>query len=241
MTDRQNRFYLALEERFRGSPSLILERQRVWLPLIQRSRAHVSANPSACFLDIGCGRGEWLTLLRDQGVACKGLDMNPEMVALCRQAGHDAICADALTYLRSLPDQSLSGVSAFHVVEHLDHETALDLLAEIHRCVIDAGVVIFETPNPENLRTATLNFYIDPTHLRPIPPVLLQFMFEFSGFNGNEIVRLNPEGSHKKRWRLARILSRSLMRRYKQAQDYAVVGVKGPVPADLLPAIRAVT
>lgn len=240
MSERLDRFYVALEERFRGSSALIRERQTAFVPLFKRCQAiSRSCHQGQDFpvLDIGCGRGEWLDLLRSNEVPCRGVDMNRDMVSICLHSGHQAICADALSLLASTASESLLGVTAFHVIEHLPPSTAIDLLADIHRCLVPGGLVLFETPNPENIKTATHSFWIDPTHLKPIPPVLLQFMFEFSGFKGNEIVRLNSVESERRRMRFASSASRFMMREFLRAQDYAVVGVKGTPPAGLLPAV----
>lgn len=239
MSNKLEEFYVALEDRFRGGADLIRERQQVYVPVVQRSiRAALasSATLDAVFLDIGCGRGEWLSLLRDHQIPCRGVDMNAEMVRICQRSGHDAVCANALEYLKTLPDGSLLGVSAFHVVEHLDLQTSLDLLTEIHRCLMDGGIAFFETPNPENLRVASHTFYIDPTHTKPVPPQLLAFMFEFSGFLGNEIVRLHPTKDFQTRWPMVGATG-FMMHHFCTAQDYAVVGVKGAVPPGLLPAV----
>lgn len=242
MSTRFDRFYVALEDRFRGSPEIIRTRQSIFIPLFQRCResalrSNASANDTAQVLDIGCGRGEWLSLLREHGIPARGVDVNADMVGICAQRGLQAQCADALEQLRAAPDGSLLGVTAFHVVEHLPTETALDLLAEAHRCLCPGGVVLFETPNPENICTATHDFHVDPTHKSPIPPILLQFMFEFSGFEANEIVRLHPPMKSRRRRLFASAASRFLLRHFEGPRDYAVVGIKGPVTQGLLPAI----
>ena len=240
MSERFDRFYLALENRVRGSTDHIRQGQSVFLPVFRRCHSAVIENSlDACppVLDIGCGRGEWLDLLKDAAIPCQGLDMNRDMAALCVERGHQAIQGNALDVLKTLPDASLLGVTAFHVVEHISPESALELLAEIYRCLVPGGIALFETPNPENIRTATHHFFLDPTHLRPIPPMLLQFMFEFSGFTGNEIVRLRPVRDKAFRSRLASPASRFMMRHFLKEQDYAVIGVKGPVPPGLLPAV----
>ena len=240
------RFYIALEDRFRGSPDLIRERQKFYLPLVKRSirLSHRNVHPEAFFLDIGCGRGEWLTLLKQEGISSVGVDTNGEMVATSKQKGLDAHCCDALEYLRGLPDESLLGASAFHVIEHVDLETGLNLLSELLRCLIPGGIAFFETPNTENFRVSTHNFFIDPTHTKPIPPILLQFMFEHTGFQGNEIVRLHPADDFQSKWALDGLASKIpladatlfMLQHFCAAQDYAVIGVKGQPMVGLLPA-----
>lgn len=248
MKNNIDEFYVALEDRFRGSADSIRQRQMVYIPLVQRAHenAPTSLRENAVFLDIGCGRGEWLSLLKEHAIPSRGVDMNESMVNICIKSGHRVECGDALTLLRQLPDNSLFGVSAFHVIEHVNLDTGLGLLTEIQRCLIPGGVAFFETPNPENLRVSGHNFYIDPTHSKPIPPPLLQFMFEYCGFQGNEIVRLQPTDDFQSKWAMKGIpamlpfadSTQFMMQYFCAAQDYSVVGVKGTPPAGLLPVIQ---
>lgn len=245
MGTKIDRFYLALEDRFRGSPEIIRDRQKFYLPLVKRSiqLSKLDLPSNAVFLDIGCGRGEWLSLLKSESIPSLGVDTNGEMVDTSKQKGLNAHCCNALEYLKGLPDHSLLGASAFHVIEHVDLETGLGLLSELLRCLLPGGIVFFETPNPENLRVSTHNFFIDPTHTKPIPPILLQFMFEHTGFQGNEIVRLHPPGDFQSKWALDGLASKIpfsdatqfMLQHFCAPQDYAVVGVKGQPAAGLLP------
>lgn len=180
-------FYRALEDRYRGSRELIKNRLKVYIPFILPL---LKNNPSAEALDLGCGRGEWLEVLNDVGFKSKGIDLDLGMLDACVKLGLDVKQGDALTYLSLVPDSSLNVVSAFHVVEHISFEQLRLLADEALRVLKPGGLLILETPNPENIVVATRNFYLDPTHERPIPPLLLAFVAEYAGFARVKTLRL---------------------------------------------------
>lgn len=179
-------FYLDLERRFRGTADEIAARAQPYLDLLL-------ANPAAHspVLDIGSGRGEWLGLLAQENLPASGVDLNPINGDYCRSRGLAVSTGDALAHLASLPPASLGTVTAFHLVEHLPFPTLLALTDEILRVLKPGGLLIYETPNPENVLVATRSFWIDPTHLRPLPPDLLQFLVLQRGFADSEIRRLH--------------------------------------------------
>lgn len=183
-------FYRALEDKFRGSRELIAARLRVYLPLVQPLAA---AHPALKAFDLGCGRGEWLELLAEQGIAAYGMDLDAGMLAACQARGLQVSQGDALAHLQTLPAQSLLLISAFHVVEHLVLADLQRLLAEAQRVLVPDGLLILETPNPENLLVGSAHFYIDPTHQRPLPSQLLAFLAEHHGFGRVEVLRLQHE------------------------------------------------
>ncbi|MBV9276666.1 MAG: class I SAM-dependent methyltransferase [Candidatus Eremiobacteraeota bacterium] len=180
-------FYLAFEDRFRGSAEDIAQRLSVYLP-------YLSPIPEAQkpIVDIGCGRGEWLELLKANGYAALGVDMDSAMIAHCRKSGLDVVEGDALDYLRSLEPDSVRGVSAFHLVEHVPFAVTLELLREIRRVLTAGGMAIIETPNPHNILVGACHFYNDPTHLRPIPSPLLSFAAEYCGLSSPQVLFLHP-------------------------------------------------
>ena len=182
-----DQFYRAFEEKFRGPRGLIQQRLEVYLPFVQPVCA---AYPEALVFDLGCGRGEWLELLQKNSIAAMGVDLDTGMLAACQQINLKVQCQDALESLKQLQDGSASVVSAFHLVEHLPFDRVKDLVAECHRVLKPGGLLIMETPNPENFMVATHNFYLDPTHLRPIPPDLLAFVPEYLGYESVKILRL---------------------------------------------------
>jgi SAM-dependent methyltransferase len=166
----------------------------VYLPFVQPVCA---AYPEALVLDLGCGRGEWLELLQKNSIAAMGVDLDTGMLAACQQINLKVQCQDALESLKQLQDGSASVVSAFHLVEHLPFDRVKDLVAECHRVLKPGGLLIMETPNPENFMVATHNFYLDPTHLRPIPPDLLAFVPEYLGYEPVKILRLQETAGVK--------------------------------------------
>ena len=154
----------------------------------KRHRRHIPRFAGcADVLDIGCGRGEFLESAREAGIAARGIDQNAECVALCRSKGLAAETADLFTFLDATENRSLAGVFCAHVVEHLD-PLSLPILIELLSCKLQTGgVLVIETPNPENAETMARHFWIDPTHTRPVPVALLRFYLEESGFGQVEL------------------------------------------------------
>lgn len=173
-------FYRAFEDRYRGSRELITHRLQAYRPFIEPLK---SLYPECTALDVGCGRGEWLELLQSMGVQAKGVDLDEGMLKACHDIGLQVEQGDALVYLARLPAESQVIVSAFHVVEHIDFDQLQLLTREALRVLKPGGLLILETPNPENLLVATKNFYLDPSHQRPIPSELLSFVVEHAGFS----------------------------------------------------------
>lgn len=182
-------FYARLEERFRGSRNDIKARQSIYLPYVQAAMAEAGAGR---VVDLGCGRGEWLEVMRDAGFDATGVDANEVFVATCTAAGLRVVDAEAVGYLGTLEDASVAVVSAFHLIEHLPLEALVRLLDEAHRVLRPGGRLILETPNPENLVVGACNFYLDPTHRHPLPPKLTQFVLEARGYGRIEVVPLHP-------------------------------------------------
>ncbi|HEV7817278.1 MAG TPA: class I SAM-dependent methyltransferase [Janthinobacterium sp.] len=182
-------FYRAFEDRYRGSREVIKARLRAYAGFI----APLAADTPAAALDLGCGRGEWLELLGESGFAARGVDLDDGMLAACRERGLDVLRADALSSLRALPDASQALVSAFHLVEHIPFDAVQELIREALRVLRPGGLLIMETPNPENLTVGASSFYLDPSHERPIPPALLDFVAGFHGFARHTVVRLQEQ------------------------------------------------
>ncbi len=188
---RDSDFYRAFEDKHRGSRALIKSRLMAYLSFLQPL---LTLYPEPEALDLGCGRGEWLELLTEQGFAARGVDLDDGMLAACYELGLPATNQDAIAALNACADDSLAVVSAFHVVEHIPFETLRTLVHEAFRVLKPGGLLILETPNPENLTVGATNFYLDPTHQRPIPPLLLSYLPEYVGFYRTKIVRLQePE------------------------------------------------
>lgn len=186
---RLDSLYEAFEEQYRGTRADIKQRLAVYL---DRMKLAGAGRPEAPIVDIGCGRGEWLELMKENGLAAYGIDVNCMMVARTVSLGLDARNADLIEHLRSLADQSRSAVTAFHIVEHLPFSVLIDFLDEALRVLESGGILILETPNPENMRVGATTFYCDPTHRNPIPPDPLRTIVEHRGFTDTEILRLHP-------------------------------------------------
>lgn len=182
-------FYLAFENHFRGSREDIQSRVGVYLPIMRQAGAGI---PEAPVADLGCGRGEWLQVLRDSGLAARGVDLNRAAVGLCRELGLDVVEQDVIEYLRGLPDNSLGAITGIQFIEHLPFELLVELFDQALRTLRPGGVAIFETPNPENLLVGAFTFWYDPTHVHPLPPEGMRFLAQARGFAAVEIVRLHP-------------------------------------------------
>jgi O-antigen chain-terminating methyltransferase len=178
--------YLELERRYRGTEEEIRERIAAYLPWLTKLPEGVPV------LDLGCGRGETLALLRDHGIAARGVDSSARMVALCRERGLEATEGDLFATLEGLAEASLGAVVSFHVIEHLPG-AALDRLVRLaYRALKPGGVLILETPNPLSMVVAARNFWLDPTHIRPVHPDSLKLMYELAGFDPVERLDLRP-------------------------------------------------
>jgi O-antigen chain-terminating methyltransferase len=143
-------------------------------------------------LDLGCGRGEFLEMMRDLGVPAKGIDLSDESIALCRHKGLDAEKADLFAYLENLPESSLDGIFCSQVVEHIAPDRLPDMIRLAVTRLERGGVLAIETPNPECLAIFATHFYLDPTHHRPVPHPLLAFYLEEYGVGNIEVRRLSP-------------------------------------------------
>ena len=176
--------YLELERRYRGTEEEIRER-------IAAYRSYLQGVPGPV-LDLGCGRGEALALLRDWGLAGRGVDSSARMVQLCRDRGLEAEVGDLFGFLAAVPEGSLGGVVSFHVIEHLPGGELDRLVRLAWRALRPGGALILETPNPLSMVVAARNFWLDPTHVRPVHPESLKLMYELAGFDPVERLDLRP-------------------------------------------------
>jgi len=206
--------YARFAERFRGSEDYVKAGQQIYLPYFAGCRN---------VLDIGCGRGEFLKMMRDAGVPARGIDLSQESVAACRLAGLDAEVADAFPYLAALPEGSLDGIFCAQVVEHLPPERLPELIRGCASRLAPGGVIAIETPNPECLAIFATHFYLDPTHTRPVPHPLLIFYLEEFGVGNIEVRRLSPA---RESMPALDSLPEHFRDAFFGALDYAVIGRK---------------
>jgi O-antigen chain-terminating methyltransferase len=216
--------YLAFENQFRGTREEIRERLLEYVPRIREAGAGVEGRE---VLDIGCGRGEWLEIMTDEHLVAKGLDLNHVLVQECQKKGFSVTEQDALSYLRSLPDNSLGAITSFHLIEHLSFDDRIALFDESVRVLKSGGVALFETPNPRNLLVGGCNFWADPTHLRPLYPETHQVLMESRGFCQGAVLCLQPhEGEQRLPEEEAPQLASRLNEVFSCARDYTIVGYK---------------
>jgi O-antigen chain-terminating methyltransferase len=179
--------YSMLEDRFRGNPADIKARQLSYIPLVEST---VSADHP--LLDIGCGRGEWLSALQEHGLAAMGVEPNVAFVEECRAEGLPVEKGFVPEYLSGLRDNSLGAVTMFQVAEHLPLQTLLSVFRETQRVLRPSGVIIVEFPNIRTLMVGATTFWIDPTHNRPLHPQLAEFLLEMSGFTIMPAIHSHP-------------------------------------------------
>ena len=165
--------YVGFEDRFRGSQTDIRARLESYLPLF---------DGASDVLDVGCGRGEFLDLLRERGISARGIDLNDEMAALTRERGLDAVAGDALTYLESLPDESLGGLFAAQVVEHLEPAYLMRFVDTAYHKLRPGSKIVLETINVASWYAFFSSYIRDITHAKPLHPETLQYLVGASGF-----------------------------------------------------------
>ncbi|MBM4246490.1 MAG: class I SAM-dependent methyltransferase [Deltaproteobacteria bacterium] len=172
--------YGAFEERFRGDRDHV-RRQ------LERYLVHFPTAGAGPVVDLGCGRGEFLELLRDAGIVAWGVEADARRASACRARGLDVRAGDALQALEDLADASLGGIVSFQVVEHLTIGKTVRLLAVARRKLRAGGCLIVETINVQSLITFTRAWTIDPSHRQPIHPLTLRFLAEQAGFERCEL------------------------------------------------------
>jgi len=187
-------FFASFDEHFRGDREEVKQRLRSYLPFIEE---HSAGKSDAPILDVACGRGEWLELLREENLVASGVDSNAVLVDQCRERGLEVLQADLLDYLASVPASSLGAISAFHIVEHLSIEDLISLLERALIALRPGGLLLLETPNPQNVLVGSCNFYLDPTHRQPLPGPVLKFLVESRGFVIVKTFGLNPSDEKK--------------------------------------------
>jgi SAM-dependent methyltransferase len=175
--------YFLFEESFRGPEDAIRERQSVYVDYFRDSRNVV---------DLGCGRGEFLDILRQIGVPARGVETGTDAFLLCKDKGLDVVQQDLFTYLESVEDASIGGIFSSQVIEHLPANLQLRMVNLARRKLASGAYLIIETINPECLYALSRNFFLDPTHVRPVHPETLAFMMRSLKFNHVELKFSSP-------------------------------------------------
>jgi len=213
---KYDNFYVEFEQQYRGTKEDIKNRIKVYLPYLENMTID---KQDLHALDVGCGRGEWLELLSENCYQVKGIDLNRIMVATLQKQGYDVIEMDVIRYLKTLKNESLALITGFHIIEHLPFKTIMSLFEQSLRVLKKGGMVIFETPNPENILVAAHYFYLDPTHIAPLVPATTHFMLQQSGFHSIQIKRLHPGNETD-------INDKFIKEHFNNEMDYALIGYK---------------
>lgn len=181
--------YVGFEDQFRGRAEDIRARMADYVALFAGA---------SDVLDIGCGRGEFLDLLREQGITARGLDINHEMVEVCRERGLDVAEGDAVSYLESLPDGALGGLISAQVVEHLEPDYMLRMLDVAFHKLRPGARIVLETINPACWFAFFQSYIRDVTHVQPVHPETLSYFLTASGFQRVRIEYRAPYPEHEK-------------------------------------------
>lgn len=188
LTVHDEALYEEIEDAFRGTREAVTEMLSGYLDDVS---AIEGTNP---VVDVGCGRGEWLQLLADSGIDAYGCDINQVVVDRCQALGLDVRLADAVDHLAAIEPGTVRAVTSFHVAEHLSLDTLVALIDSALLALQPGGSLILETPNPNNHQVGAANFYLDPTHLKPLHPLFLEFLVRSRGFDEVEVRELHGPG-----------------------------------------------
>jgi len=207
VTKELEHFYSELENTFRGSKKEIKAKLKKYIPLVKNMKIK-----NKKLLDCGCGRGEWLELISEEGYDITGVDINPIFVNELNRK-FNVIEDNILNYLKNKTEE-FSIITSFHLIEHLTLEELLLFLRYSYVALQKNGFILLETPNPKNITVGACNFYTDPTHKSPIPPHLAKFLLEYTGFRNVKIIPEKEDtGDFYEDW-------------VNQSEDYAVIGYK---------------
>ena len=215
--------YVFLEDNLRGSREEIKNRLKVYLPILKKANVGSKNSP---ILDIGCGRGEWLEILKEQNFNATGIDMNKIMVKICKDLKLNVIEEEGVVYLKNIKDCSIGAVTGFHLIEHYEFDYLIELFKESFRVLSPGGLVIFETPDPNNVLVGSCSFYLDPTHNKPLPSLLVKLLLEAYGFGNISIMNLHPNKVLSKIEDNNSINLKIFDDHFFGPQDYGIIGYK---------------
>tara|TARA_B100000945_G_scaffold318630_1_gene323914 strand:+ start:1892 stop:3106 length:1215 start_codon:yes stop_codon:yes gene_type:complete len=218
-------FYLEFENKFRGNRQNIIHKLSIYDSLID---LFISNNTEISLLDIGCGRGEWLQKLSKKIPNSMGIEQDQNMINLCQKLGLNIIKGEAIEILSSLESDSISLITIFHMIEHIESQKLTLLLEQCYRVLKDDGMLIMETPSIDNLLVSSKLFYIDSTHINHINPERIVFDIEFAGFVKAKYYYINGGPlENSSSLKLTRILN-------GVAQDLSIIACKSNAISDYI-------
>jgi SAM-dependent methyltransferase len=187
-----DRYYWAFESRMRGSTQTVVDKlARHEEPLVRvRSK---SGQDHPLWLDLGCGKGEFLTLLQGWGFSPRGVDISLAAVQSCRSGGFDVALAEAVEFLSDYEGPSPVGISAVQVIEHLPRDRWLTFFEQSRRVLAPGGTLLVETINPLNVAALSSSFFADITHTWPTHPEAAKLMASHAGFENVRVEFLNED------------------------------------------------
>lgn len=171
--------YSDFEQRFRGDENRVKEKLKKYLPIFSHSD-HI--------LDIGCGRGEFVRLLQEQGKQVEGIDISESMLRIAMEKGLPCSKCEALDYLRQQPEGSRGGIFSAQVIEHMESDYLRDLVIEAFRVLQDNSPIVLETVNPLSIFALSNIYFLDVTHRRPLHPEFMRYLLESTGFSDVNII-----------------------------------------------------
>lgn len=170
--------YVKFEDKYRGSQEEIKDRLLEYLKYFEGKHN---------VLDIGCGRGEFLQILKENNIEAKGIDINNDMLLLCKEKNLNVKNMDALAYLNSLEDNSLGGIMLTQVIEHMDPNYLIQLVSLAYKKLKPEAYFVAETINPQSLIVFTEAYFMDLSHIRMIHPYTIKFLLDNEGFTESNI------------------------------------------------------
>jgi SAM-dependent methyltransferase len=217
--------YAGFENRYRGDEEEVKKQQAQFLPYFDKAGK---------VLDLGCGRGEFLELLRENGIDAQGIDLNEQMIEICRDKGFDCQKGDVLESLNRCQDNSLGGIFSSQVIEHLPPQYLQRMIELAYFKLAPGGHLVLETLNPASVFGLVQIYFLDLTHQKPIHPQTLKFLMETSGFEDVEIQYSAPLEEEQLQTlpgadETASILNRNIDNLNKllyAAPNYAAIGIK---------------
>lgn len=180
-------FCLQLRNQSRGTSGEITEKLKFYLPILDRIQIPRS---NSKILDLGCGRGEWLNLLKKNDYTAIGVDIDSSMISECKGFGLEVLQENAISFIENCDLESYKAITCFHLIQYLNLSDLIAIFQHALNALIDGGVFLIESPNPENFQVATHDFYMDHNQKKLFPPTLIEFLAKYTGFREIKVEKI---------------------------------------------------